>query len=114
MNYHSRLDKLFSNGEMWNHRTLRTIFDPFAAEWSRTTIEEKLKILEKMIDSGYPLVNWIIEFNEFYAIDLNKPHVPLSVPDALEVFYNRGNDKIKTEILMLPDDIILEIKDRLT
>ncbi len=114
MNYHSRLDKLFSKGEMWNHRTLRTIFDPFAAEWSNTTIDKKLEILEKMIDSGYSLIDWIREYNEFYAVDLNKLHVPLSVPDALEIFYNRGNDKIKSEILLLPDDIIIEIKERLT
>lgn len=112
MHYCYRLDELFANGRMWNHRTLRTLFDSYAAEWSNTTIDEKLTILEKMLDSGYTLENWIEEYKEFYAKDLNKPHVTLCIPDALEMLYNRGNEKIKAEILKLSDDYTFEITNK--
>lgn len=112
IHYCYRLDELFANGSMWNHRTLRTLFDPYASEWNNTTIEEKLAILERMLDSGYLLENWIKEYEEFYTIDLKKPHVTISIPDALEILHNRGNDKIKTEILKLSDNYIYEIKDK--
>ncbi len=35
----------------------------------------------------------------------------MSIPDALEIFYNRGDDKIKAEILQLPNKYNDEIKE---
>lgn len=112
LHYHFRLDKMFANGAMWNHRTLRTLFDPYASEWGNTAIDEKLFILEKILETDDPLYSWIKEYEEFYMKDLNKPHVVVSIPDAIEILYNRGTENIRNEILKLPDDYIYEIKDK--
>ena len=47
--YQEIVDEIF--GSQYKHRTLRTIFDPNSSEWNDTTIEKKLKILKKILES---------------------------------------------------------------
>ena len=47
--YQEIVDEIF--GSYYQHRTLRTLFDPYSHEWNDTTIEKKLIILKKILDS---------------------------------------------------------------
>lgn len=53
--YETRLDKIFTKGALWKHRTFRTILDPFSGEWNQTDFDKKLEILEKVVASGEKL-----------------------------------------------------------
>lgn len=75
MHLHERLDKIFNNGNLWKHRTLRTVFDPYSAEWNETNIETKINILRKIIADGENLEFVIAEYKHFYKKELNKSHV---------------------------------------
>ena len=39
-------------GQHSSHRTLRTLFDPGSSEWNDTTMDKKLELLKKILDSG--------------------------------------------------------------
>lgn len=75
MHLHERLDKIFNNGSLWRHRTLRTVFDPYSAEWNQTDIETKINILRQMVNNGEDLEFAIEEYKHFYKKELNKPYV---------------------------------------
>lgn len=49
MNYEEILDKAI--GVSSPHRSLRTIFDPASDEWKRTTIDKKLEMLQRILDT---------------------------------------------------------------
>ena len=67
MEYEQRMDKLFSpSGKPWAHRTLRTVFDKYSAEWNRTTIEGKGKIILILIKNRVDLHQLISEFQKRY------------------------------------------------
>ena len=67
MHLHERMDKLFSNGSTWNHRTLRTLFDVGSYEWSKTTMDEKHLILDKIVESGESITSVYLEYVDFYS-----------------------------------------------
>ncbi len=80
--YQEKIDKIF--GKDWNHRTLRTCFDPGASEWQHTTYEQKIEILRKLVDSGEPLMYWISEYEHFYEQE-GKGYVLKILPEALKI-----------------------------
>lgn len=82
-NYSERVDKIFGI-DLYKHRTLRTIFDPYSSEWEETTIEKKLEILKTIIESGEDLVRIIREYKIFY-IELKKPDVAKDASSGLAV-----------------------------
>jgi len=84
MHYQEELDEIFQKGNLWNHRTLRTIFDPFSSEWNETSIEEKLGILKTIQENGIDIQSLIIQYKRFYNEE-NKPHVSKSVEDGLRI-----------------------------
>lgn len=83
--YQQIVDELFGN--LYKHRTLRTLFDPNSSEWEHTTIEKKLEILKKILDSGQITFQQIIkEYKYFYSTELaNKAHVLKSLDEGLMI-----------------------------
>lgn len=74
MNYQQLGDKIFAKGSLWKHRTLRTLFDPFASEYDRTSMKEKIMILYKILSSEFCFEQIIAEYKAYYR-SLYKPHV---------------------------------------
>lgn len=68
LHYEERVDRIFTSGmaDLWEHRTLRTIFDPLSNEWSETEMEEKLQIVETITSSGENLNILILEYKDRY------------------------------------------------
>ncbi len=83
--YQDIVDEVF--GSMYRHRTLRTLFDPNSSEWNDTTIDKKLEILKKLLDSGkINLDEILIGYKHFYQAELaNKGHVVNSLQDGLAI-----------------------------
>jgi hypothetical protein len=80
--YEARLDKIFTKGALWNHRTFRTIFDPFSSEWNDTNYDKKIQILEKVVASGEDLHELIIDYKQRYN-EQNRHDISGSVEYAL-------------------------------
>jgi hypothetical protein len=64
--YEARMDKIFANGRLWNHRTLRTVFDPPSSEWGNTTMQQKVAILKKIVENGENLYGLIDDYKDRY------------------------------------------------
>lgn len=85
--YQDKIDSIFGN--YWKHRTLRTCFDPASSEWQDTSIEKKIEILRKLVESGEPLEYWIDGYTHFYEEELSsKGYVVKTLPDALKILLN--------------------------
>lgn len=82
MNYQQQLDKIFSPGDLWKHRTLRTLFDPYSTEYQYTTMDEKTSILKTILDNGLSLKVLTVGYKDFY-IQENKPDVADALEDGL-------------------------------
>ncbi len=82
MNYQQQLDKIFSPGDLWKHRTLRTLFDPYSTEYLYTTMDEKTSILKTILGNGLSLKAIISAYKDFY-IQENKPDVADALEDGL-------------------------------
>lgn len=80
MHYQQKIDKIFAKGNLWKHRTLRTLFDPYSSEYEQTTIEKKLEILKTIRENKIDLNEIIEEYKMFYTEE-NKIHV-VDVADA--------------------------------
>ena len=80
--YQERLDNIFAKGNLWKHRTLRTVFDPFSSEYDKTTVLEKLEILKKIKANNIEITDLIMDYKAFY-LEENKNHVVQSVEDGL-------------------------------
>jgi hypothetical protein len=72
---HERMDDLFAQGNPWQHRTLRTLFDPASAEWEMTAVEEKARILKTIKESGERIERIAIEYRQFYSKELGRPDI---------------------------------------
>jgi hypothetical protein len=83
--YQDIVDEVF--GSMYSHRTLRTLFDPNSSEWDETTIDKKLEILKKILDSNKITLDEILNgYKHFYQHELaNKGHVINSLQDGLAI-----------------------------
>lgn len=62
MHYQQKIDKIFANGSLWKHRTLRTLFDPFSSEYNLTTMDKKLEILQTIQKSGLIISEVIFDY----------------------------------------------------
>jgi hypothetical protein len=82
MHYQQIVDNIFSKGHLWKHRTLRTVFDPFASEYDKTSMEEKLMILSRLLNSEHQLEDIIAGYKQFYT-EQSKPHVARAVQSGL-------------------------------
>ena len=83
MHYQQKIDKIFGNGSLWKHRTLRTLFDPNSSEYNQTTMEKKLEILQTIKDNNIDLSELLNEYKEFYTEE-NKIHVVDVADEGLE------------------------------
>jgi tyrosine-protein phosphatase YwqE len=81
--YQEVVDEIF--GSTYRHRTLRTIFDSKSYEWHETTVEEKLEILKKLIESRkISLEEITLGYKIFYQTEIaNKRQVINTLQDAL-------------------------------
>jgi hypothetical protein len=80
--YEARLDKIFSKGALWKHRTFRTILDPYSSEWNHTTMEKKIEILERVVSSGENLVVLVADYKGRYN-EQNRHDISNRVEEAL-------------------------------
>ncbi|WP_332025485.1 hypothetical protein [Kaistella sp.] len=85
MYYQEIADKVL--GQYSPHRTLRTVFDYLSDEWTRTTIDKKLEILEQMLDTGEITLGFILnEYRHYYTEELsNKAYVVDAIEDSFEI-----------------------------
>lgn len=81
--YQEIVDEIF--GRNFQHRTLRTIFDPFSTEWEQTSIDRKVEILRKILNSEkISFATLIASYKEYYTMEIeNKKHVLDSLEDSL-------------------------------
>lgn len=81
--YQEIVDEIF--GSLYKHRTLRTLFDPNSSEWNETTIEKKLEILKKILESNKITFEQLISgYKNFYKNELtNKEHVLNSLESGI-------------------------------
>ena len=83
LNYLDTIDQIFSeNGNKWEHRTLRTIFDPLSHEWNETSMAEKKDILKKIVHSGTSLDVLIHQYLSFY-LEQNRIDIIRELPSGL-------------------------------
>lgn len=80
--YEARLDKIFTNGALWKHRTFRTILDPLSSEWNETDFDKKLEILERVVASGEKLSVLIRDYKRRYN-EQDRRDITLAVENAL-------------------------------
>jgi hypothetical protein len=80
MHYQQKIDRIFGKGSLWKHRTLRTLFDPNSSEYTQTTMDKKLEILQTIKDYDIDLTELLNDYKEFYTEE-NKIHV-VDVADA--------------------------------
>lgn len=80
-NYCEQVDKALGNSYS-KHRTLRTCFDPGSQEWSETTMEERIAVLEKVVNSGNSLNRILLDYKITYK-EMNKKHVVESLESGL-------------------------------
>ena len=66
MHYQEQLDKIFAKGNLWQHRTLRTVLDPYSSEYGNTKMSEKIEILKKIKESGIDIEYLVFEYKHFY------------------------------------------------
>lgn len=102
LHYHYRADALFSKNGHWNHRTLRTFFDPLSSEWRETTRERKLEVLEKLADSDYPLADWIRDYEHYYLHEsVGRSYVVKEIDSALAYYALHASGKLAQAITSL-------------
>ncbi len=82
MHYQKKIDKIFAKGDLWEHRTLRTLFDPYSSEYNRTSMERKIEILKVILENDINLSALILEYKDFYLGE-NKQDVVNAVEDGL-------------------------------
>lgn len=82
IDYEIRMDRIFANGRLWKHRTLRTVFDPSSSEYSATTIDQKYDILRIAVDNGEKLRVLIHDY-KFRYIEQNRHDIAFEVENAL-------------------------------
>lgn len=80
--YEARMDTIFANQSTWEHRTLRTVFDPFSHEWKQTTPEEKVEIITTLELKGESLYMLIQAYKERYK-EIEREDIVYSVEQAL-------------------------------
>ncbi len=64
--YEYRLDRIFSKGGLWKHRTFRTVLDPLSSEYAATSMGEKVEILRKMKAAGEELEYFVRDYKMQY------------------------------------------------
>jgi hypothetical protein len=67
---------------LYQHRTLRTCLDPGSHEWSETTMNEKIEILENVLKAGIDLRRVLWQYKSLYY-KMNKPYVVNSLEEGL-------------------------------
>ncbi len=72
--YEARLDNIFAKGSLWKHRTFRTVLDPYSSEYDKTTMEQKVSYLRKVVASGEELEQLVSDYKMRY-IEQNRKDI---------------------------------------
>lgn len=64
MHYQERVAKVLGTRQ---HSSLRTCFDPYAHEWSETTLSEKYLILSRCVNSGLNIEYLVRGYRDEYT-----------------------------------------------
>lgn len=93
MYYQEVVDEVL--GECSPHRTLRTLFDNLSDEWTRTTLDQKIDILERILNSDkIELPGLLMEYRHYYTEELsNKAYVIDKIEDSLEILLQHALTK---------------------
>ena len=83
--------------------TLRDCFDPSSSEFSDTTMEEKIKTLQKVIANGFLLEQLTKDYCRFYE-KLNKSYVARDLHQGLKALINHLLEKHTSYKLRFIDD----------
>ena len=88
--YQEIVDEIFGN--LYKHRTLRTLFDVNSSEWNETSVEKKNQILKKILESDkITFEQLILGYKNFYKNELvNKEHVLNSLEDSLLILLQKA------------------------
>lgn len=94
IDYEARMDNIFTQGDLWNHRTLRAVFDPGSSEWDATIMKRKIEILKKIVESGEKLDRLIIDYKQRY-IEQDRQDIARRVHEAVILLlgYNLKEEK---------------------
>ena len=87
MNYQQKLDDIFGNGKLWKHRTMRTVFDPYSAEYNQTSIKKKLEIVKIITSNNIEITDLIREYKTFYRKE-NKQNVIDSLEEGILILFS--------------------------
>ncbi|MBK8674524.1 MAG: hypothetical protein IPN93_16540 [Bacteroidetes bacterium] len=90
LHYQKYLDKLFCNGNLWKHRTFRTVLDCGSTEWNQTSIEKKIEFIQKITeqDNLFHSFGAIVSEYRIYYLEGKKQHVINNLEETLEILYN--------------------------
>jgi hypothetical protein len=105
--YHYRMDKIM--GFMYKHRTLRTIFDYASTEWTQTSTDKKLMLLEILMDSGYPLQKWLADYKYYYEKEMfAKEHVTTTLDSSVVYLYEMASADLRNKIFkqIISDEVL--------
>ncbi|MDO7876528.1 hypothetical protein Q5H93_17420 [Hymenobacter sp. ASUV-10] len=64
MHYQEQVEKVLGTHQ---HSSLRTCFDPYAHEWSETTLPQKAAILHKCVTAGLSIEHLVREYQFEYS-----------------------------------------------
>ena len=88
-NYCQILDDIFSNGNLWKHRSFRTVLDCGSHEWTLTTLEQKfdyIKRIEDDCEADYSFQSIAEEYRIHY-LEEKKQHVINNLKETLDILY---------------------------
>lgn len=112
--YHDIMDKVL--GRNHQHRSLRTIFDPYSHEWGETNMDQKVRILQKIVDSGkISLSSLLLQIKIYYTTELaNKRYAIDSIDEAFaEILeYMLSKQTVKTEKPIVKSEKPVEITEK--
>lgn len=77
------------------HRTLRTLFDHLSDEWNRTTLDQKVDMLQRILQSEkITLPVLLLQYRYYYEEELaNKAYVVDAIEDSLEILLQHALTK---------------------
>lgn len=97
LHYQQYLDKLFCKGNLWKHRTFRTVLDCGSTEWNQTSIEKKIEFIKKIEDDLFSEYNFNTIVNEYriYYLEQKKQAVVDNLKETLDLLFNYTIEKDK-------------------
>jgi len=92
--YKDNLNRIFEGKGPTN---LRMVFDTESGYWLNASVDKKVKIIEKMVLSGYPISYWVSEYINQYQS--THAHILPSIPKAIQILSDySGHPIVKKQL----------------